>query len=313
MIKWNYENIKKFVKENSKCELISNDAKKSIDKIEFKCECGSTFITTFVSFKDKNKRQCNECGRKIKWLNRKRPTIESIAAYVKENSDSSLLDNNYVDNITKLKLRCSCGNIFLKSWTCIHSKKFIMCKPCINKILTDNQRLDNEVFKKRIQDTHGEKYNICGKYLSANTNILMFCNDCKSEFSIKPSHLFDGHGCPYCKTKSLGEAIIEKYLKTNEIIYKREYTFDDCRGIKRKLPFDFAILNKENKAEYIIEFDGVQHYKKSELFGEKHFDETIINDAIKNSYCEDHNVNLIRIPYWEKKNIKKILNQKITL
>lgn len=28
----------------------------------------------------------------------------------------------------------------------------------------------------------------------------------------------------------------------------------------------------------------------------------------KNAYCEDNNINLLRIPYWELKNIENILN-----
>ena len=28
----------------------------------------------------------------------------------------------------------------------------------------------------------------------------------------------------------------------------------------------------------------------------------------KNKYCEDNNINLLRIPYWEKENIETIIN-----
>ena len=32
------------------------------------------------------------------------------------------------------------------------------------------------------------------------------------------------------------------------------------------------------------------------------------NDDIKNNYCQDNNIKLIRIPYWESDNIDKILD-----
>ena len=31
-------------------------------------------------------------------------------------------------------------------------------------------------------------------------------------------------------------------------------------------------------------------------------------DMIKNKYCEDNNINLLRIPYWEDKNIEEIIS-----
>ena len=32
-------------------------------------------------------------------------------------------------------------------------------------------------------------------------------------------------------------------------------------------------------------------------------------DTIKNIYCKNNNINLIRIPYWEYDNIENILNE----
>ena len=58
-----------------------------------------------------------------------------------------------------------------------------------------------------------------------------------------------------------------------------------------------------------IEYDGQQHYKPIEKFGvEKAFEKTKFRDVIKNNYCKDNNINLLRIPYWDYNNIEKILN-----
>lgn len=52
---------------------------------------------------------------------------------------------------------------------------------------------------------------------------------------------------------------------------------------------------------YIIEFDGPQHFKavgwgsKSQI--KATFERTVKNDKIKNNYCAQHNIPLIRIPY----------------
>ena len=41
------------------------------------------------------------------------------------------------------------------------------------------------------------------------------------------------------------------------------------------------------------------------------FVSTVIRDTIKNIYCKDNNINLIRIPYNKLENIKNILNKKL--
>ncbi|MCB2320474.1 hypothetical protein LGK98_06505 [Clostridium tagluense] len=54
-----------------------------------------------------------------------------------------------------------------------------------------------------------------------------------------------------------------------------------------------------------IEYDGEMHYKETTL-GNK-LKQQQLHDKIKNNYCKDNNINLIRIPYWEKNNIEQIL------
>ena len=47
------------------------------------------------------------------------------------------------------------------------------------------------------------------------------------------------------------------------------------------------------------------------MFGEESFKRTQYHDQIKNQYCEDHNIKLIRIPYWDENNIELILSQEL--
>ena len=73
---------------------------------------------------------------------------------------------------------------------------------------------------------------------------------------------------------------------------------EDCKLIK-KLRFDFYLPEKD----IFIEFDGEQHFKPS-MFGGKESGEeklqrTVINDKIKNEYCEKNKIKLIRIKYDE--------------
>ena len=71
--------------------------------------------------------------------------------------------------------------------------------------------------------------------------------------------------------------------------------------------FDFAVFNKYNNTLlYLIEFDGSQHFtyfyeeNNKGWNNKENFDITRKNDLIKNKYCFEHNIPLIRIPYNEE-------------
>lgn len=121
----------------------------------------------------------------------------------------------------------------------------------------------------------------------------------------------DRQGCPKC-AQSKGEKIIAEYLLNNNIYYKPQYMFNDCRHIN-PLPFDFAIFNDINKEDLfmLIEYDGELHFKPYRKMedGYKKFMNTQRNDEIKNKYCEDNNIELLRIPYWDKNNINEIIDK----
>lgn len=60
-----------------------------------------------------------------------------------------------------------------------------------------------------------------------------------------------------------------------------------------------------------IEFDGQQHY--TNIYGEKSFEATRKHDNIKNKYCADTGIQLLRIPYWKGNQIEGILQQTLKL
>ena len=80
-------------------------------------------------------------------------------------------------------------------------------------------------------------------------------------------------------------------------------TFDDCKN-KNKLRFDFYLPDLNT----IIEYDGEHHFKENKYFGEGNLEYITVNDEIKNQYCIDNKIKLIRIPYWKFDVIENILN-----
>ena len=99
----------------------------------------------------------------------------------------------------------------------------------------------------------------------------------------------------------------KKYLEKNNILFEQEKWFSDCRDVK-PLPFDFYLPDYNT----IIEFDGEQHYKQGH-FTHSHLSYTQAHDVIKNEYCKNNNIRLIRIPYWNINNIEEILENKLLI
>jgi len=91
--------------------------------------------------------------------------------------------------------------------------------------------------------------------------------------------------------ESHGEREISIILNNKKIIYERQKKFKTCKD-KKELPFDFYL------PEYnlCIEYDGKQHFE-SGFFGEKAFIMTQKHDQIKNIFCEENNIEIIRIKY----------------
>lgn len=125
--------------------------------------------------------------------------------------------------------------------------------------------------------------------------------------------------CPHCK-ESKGEKAVGNYLREHNYKYTSQKRFSDCRD-KYSLPFDFY-LEDYNIA---IEYDGELHYmpvplnsQKSSITQEKQdrineiYKNQVRRDQIKNKYCIDKNISLLRIPYWELNNISNYLDKELS-
>lgn len=140
-------------------------------------------------------------------------------------------------------------------------------------------------------------------YIKNQIKVIINC-PIHGDFEQRPLSHLQGNGCPNC-SESKGEKIIAKYLDKNNISYYRQHKFDDCKNIFQ-LPFDFYIP----KYRTCIEFDGKQHYEPADFFGGiEAFEKLKTNDRIKDDYCEDNFINIIRIRYDQMYKIDSILNE----
>ena len=164
---------------------------------------------------------------------------------------------------------------------------------------------DTELFQMALDKKYPKEYTVLGEYINGLTPILLRHNPCGKEFETTPKSVLRWIKCPYC-IKSKGEWYISKYLDDHNVPYEREAYIEGCNGrTGNRLHFDFRIhVDGEVR---LIEYDGDQHFKWAR--SPYHNDAVYVNDEIKNNFCREHNIPLLRIPYWwlRTKNKTKIL------
>lgn len=181
------------------------------------------------------------------------------------------------------------------------------CPKCKSKKLSELFTYSFNVFKEKCNKIHNNKYEYFSQtYKNYNSKIKIKHKKCQKIFFQKASSHFN-HGCPFCHKNnfSYGELLIESWLIKNNIQYISQKIFKNCRGKRKPLPFNFY-LSKYNTC---IEFDGKHHFG----IGKFAKPSVKINDKIKDEYCKQNNIHLIRIPYFERQNFEKLLIHLIKL
>lgn len=101
---------------------------------------------------------------------------------------------------------------------------------------------------------------------------------------------------------SEGERKIFEILAANRLLFAEEYEFPDLMSTSgRHLRFDFCVFDDNRDIDFLIEFQGKQHYLPVKHFGgEKAVHRQRYNDNLKRRYCLDKGYNLVVIPYWDE-------------
>lgn len=188
-----------------------------------------------------------------------------------------------------------------------HIKNKQGCPKCALEICRQNRLYTKEIFINLANKVHDNFY-IYDKviYKCSNQKVEIICPVHGSFWQAANDHL-QGRSCPKCSGLiSKSEIKIENWLLKNNINFIKQKKFNNCRGAKRHLPFDFYLPDYN----MCIEFDGRQHFEPVKKFGGiDNFLITMKHDIIRNNYCNSNKIKLIRIPFWEKKNIDKILTE----
>ena len=218
-------------------------------------------------------------------------TIDNVDDYKGVDSNLSCHDNlgyGYFTNVSSLKMH---NSSFKFNTLNPHSLENI-------KLFCKLERPEYEIVSDKyigIKEVYTWKYN--GEFPDGREYERLF--ECTA----------DGFINGYVRHPAINRSSLElsvcKILDELHIDYETQKTFDECVD-KNKLRYDFYF--KIDGQEYCIETDGEQHFKPIDFWGGvKVFEETKKRDEIKNKFCSDNGIVLIRIPFNKIDNAKNII------
>lgn len=258
------------------------------------------------------KQRCPICS-KSRADNMNRRTLEDISKEIHSihGDEYIILSNNYLNNKSNITIRHNkCGCEFETNANNFISKKS-SCPICAYNVRKNKTKNNIDEVSKNINDiTNGEYKLISTEYINNHTPIEIQHIRCGRIYKVTYGNFVSGEvRCP-CITTSKGEIKVEHILNNINVAFKSQHTFKDCKGIKRKMPFDFYL----EEYNLLIEYQGRQHYEPVDIFGgEESFKIQVRNDEIKRKYCLDNKINLLEICYKDFDKIEKIIKNNIQI
>jgi len=191
------------------------------------------------------------------------------------------------------------------------------CKKCANENLRDLKIKSSEEFTRQAGLKHNERYLYSKiKYQGAVQKVEIVCIEHGSFWQSASAHL-SGAGCPNCKTKNEFEVYLLLTQHFNKCKIKRhKKIWDRYRRYIGKRYCDFWFLYYGQ--EVIVEYDGEQHFRpvsfgcRNDQIVMDRFSKQQKIDMLDKLFCQEHNIILFRIPYYEDKEKSiKILHSKL--
>lgn len=227
---------------------------------------------------------CPICGN-ISGAKKKARSHIDYVNKVKNVNQNIIVVGEYINSQAKILHKCLIDDC---EWYAIPNNilKGEGCPRCSKK-----ERYTTDSFKEKLHEID-DTIIVIGEYVHCKAKILCKCSIDGHLWEATPSNLLYGFGCPACNA-SHGEKNIARYLSNKNITFNQQYIFPECRQTK-PLPFDFYIPDYNT----CIEYDGIQHFEPIEHFGGvAEFEKRKRNDLIKNTFCNENNIVLLRIKY----------------
>lgn len=222
---------------------------------------------------------CPKCSRISSRERSKNSFIKR--ANIKHNNKYNYDNINYITNKNPIEITCPNHGIFKQRPD--NHLAGAGCTYC-------NYKISNDDFIEKCKKIHNGFYNYDKTSIKTMLDKTVITCPNHGDFLQRASSHLSGNGCPQC-IESKGEKIISDYLNNLNIEYEKEKKF---YNFSKYIEFDFYLP----KYNMCIEYDGIQHFEPVVHFGGKdRYDKQIKFDIMKNNFCKNNNINLIRISY----------------
>lgn len=265
---------------------------------------------TYDAFKNGTKFCCNSCAKEH--ISNLKMTPQNEIIKIVEDCGFEFVDIEKIGRRTFVKYICPIHrDKGIQKKLLSHIKRGEKCIYCVGIA-----KLTQEEFEEKVK-TNDKNIKILSKYNGNKSYIDCVCRECGYTWKTQAFNLMYGGKCPNC-AGSKGEIKIRDFLDNKSLEYKREYVFSGLYGdCGKPLRFDFAVFNSNKSLKCLVEFDGIQHFQPVNFWGNEYaytqirFETLKRYDERKTNYCKEHNIKLIRIPYWDFDNIEDILNREL--
>lgn len=312
MKKFSYDYVNSFFKYYG-YELLSDEYIDSKSSLTFKDSENYFYNISFGNFK---RIENNKKFKLFKFSIDNMHTFNNIKNWIKNNEKSFILESGeyFGNDIPTLNFRCLfCKNLWNGRWASIQIG--ISCPFCAGKRLGEktlaSERLDliQEWDYENNNNLHPEQCFPLDSRL-----VSWICKDCGYKWKASISNRNNTNkqkqtNCPKCNSNSSKISnIVLKFLENNNIEFVIEKRFSNCK-YKSVLPFDFYLPDYN----CCIEVQGEHHYFPVRFGGKSideaslEFEKTKIKDLIKEDFCFQNKIFLLKISYWEFINTESIL------
>lgn len=236
------------------------------------------------------------------------------AATKKHNNkfDYSLVQ--YVTNSIKVEIVCPIHGKFLQR-PASHLSSKEGCYTCGKNRAGKSHRMTTAEFVTRGHKIHNNYYDYSAvEYIGAFIPVIITCPVHGNYSQIPNDHLFGMCGCKQCGYKNRltrGEQRISDWLATRNIPFEIQKQFPELVGNQgHPLRYDFYLPQHHT----IIEFDGPHHETPTRYAGTsqaaaiKTHTLTREYDERKIVFARKQGMQILRIPYFQLKNIKSVMD-----
>ena len=193
------------------------------------------------------------------------------------------------------KCICACGKETLVTKSALTSGNTISCG-CF-KVKKNKERIKTDLTGKKF----GKLTALYPTEKRMGDRTLWMCEcECGAKnILVDRNSLITGHTQSCGCLQSIGELKIASLLSKANIYFEKQKTFENClfEDTNKPAVFDFWVNN-----QYIIEYDGIQHFQEIPYFKDSLKDRQD-KDNFKNNWCHSHNIPIIRIPYTIRDNL----------